>query len=247
MRRAPLKVGLVTWCIGLMLASNGSAYVLTGHDWSYQASPMGENWLVCGAGMPDGGVQRTKDGAAGWNDADFTFTFGVDACPSGGVYPSFNNVNQVDFGGGLGVGVLAQTTSWFFTSNPAATVECDMRFSNRFNWYTGTGTPPANQVDWWSVAIHEMGHCLGLDHEPRITDPKPVMYPSLEAGEIRRTLTPDDIAGRNAIYGAAVQWAPVPGGFTPATPAATVLEDDLGLFVRGTDDRIYVAFPLAGP
>jgi hypothetical protein len=110
------KVGLVTWCIGLMLASNGSAYVLTGHDWSYQASPMGENWLVCSAGVPDGGVQRTKDGAAGWNDADFTFTFGGDACSSGGVYPSFNNVNQVDFGGGLAAGVLAQTTSWYFTS-----------------------------------------------------------------------------------------------------------------------------------
>jgi Matrixin len=101
---------------------------------------------------------------------------------------------------------------------PAATVECDMRFSNGFNWYTGTGTPPANQVDWWSVAIHEMGHCLGLDHEPRITDPKSVMYPSLAAGEVRRTLTPDDIAGRNAIYGAAVPWTPVPGeGFTPST------------------------------
>jgi hypothetical protein len=93
-----------------------------------------------------------------------------------------------------------------------------------------------------------MGHCLGLDHESRITDPKPVMYPSLEAGEVRHTLTPDDIAGRNAMYGAAVQWAALPGGgFTPSTPAATVLEDDLGLFVRGTDDRIYVAFPLAGP
>jgi hypothetical protein len=144
--------------------------------------------------------------------------------------------------------VLAQTSSWYFTNNPAATVECDMRFSNRFNWYTGTGTPPADQVDWWSVAIHEMGHCLGLGHELRIINPKPVMYPSLEAGEVRRTLTPDDIAGRNAIYGAADLWAPVPGGgFTPSAPAATVLEGDLGLFVRGTDDRIYVAFPLAGP
>jgi hypothetical protein len=36
-------------------------------------------------------------------------------------------------------------------------------------------------------------------------------------------------------------WALVPGGgFTPSSPAATVLNGNLGLFVRGTDDRLYV-------
>jgi Matrixin len=173
--------------------------------------------------------------------------FGADACSSGGFSPSPNNVNQFDFGGGLGPGVLAETTSWFFTNNPTDTVECDMRFSSAVPWYTGTGTPPATQYDWWSVAIHEMGHCLGLDHESRITNPKPVMYPSIAAGEVRRTLTPDDSDGRDAIYSPAV-WAAVPGGgFTPSAPAATVLNGTLGLFVRGTDSRIYMNFTLAGP
>jgi hypothetical protein len=33
----------------------------------------------------------------------------------------------------------------------------------------------------------------------------------------------------------------VPGdGFTPSSPAATVLNGNLGLFVRGTDSRLYV-------
>ena len=111
----------------------------------------------------------------------------------------------------------------------------------------GTGTPAATEYDWWSVAIHEMGHCLGLDHESRITNPKPVMYPSLAAGEVRRTLTPDDSAGRDAIYSPAL-WALVPGGgSTPSAPAATVLQDNLALFVQGVDSRIYVNFPLTGP
>jgi hypothetical protein len=36
-------------------------------------------------------------------------------------------------------------------------------------------------------------------------------------------------------------WALVPGGgFTPSAPAATGLDDDLALFVRGTDSRLYV-------
>src|SRR5262245_8253909 len=100
--RSPWKVGLAMWCMGLMLASRGSAFVLSGHDWAYQAAPMGENWIVCSTSMPGSGGQRTKDGAAGWNYAHFTFTFGADACLSGGSYPSFNNVNQVDFGSGLG-------------------------------------------------------------------------------------------------------------------------------------------------
>jgi hypothetical protein len=202
---------------------------------------MGEDWIVCGTGMPGSGVQRTKDGAAGWNFAGFIFTFGADACFSGGFYPSLDNVNQVDFGGRLGAGVLAETVSWFFTNNPADTIECDMRFSSVVPWYTGTGTPPGTQYDWWSVAIHEMGHCLGLGHESRITNPMPVMHPLIAAGEVRRVLTPDDIAGRDTIYGAIAGWALVPGGgLTPSAPAATALDGDLGLFVRGTDDRIYV-------
>ncbi len=206
--RSRWNVGLVVWCIGFVLASSGSAFVLTGHDWSYQATPMGEYWTVCGTGVPGSGVQRTKDGAFGWNYANFIFTFGADACSLGGGFPSFNNVNQVDFGGGLGAGVLAETVSWFARSNPADTLECDMRFSSAFSWYTGTDAPPGTQYDWWSVAIHEMGHCLGLDHESDITIPKPVMFPSIEAGEVRRTLTPDDSAGRDAIYGAPSELGP---------------------------------------
>jgi hypothetical protein len=42
-------------------------------------------------------------------------------------------------------------------------------------------------------------------------------------------------------------WGFAPGGgFTPASPAATGLEDELALFVQGTDNRIYVNC-LTGP
>jgi putative transposon-encoded protein len=211
---SPWRVGLAACCIGLLVTGIGSAYVLTGTDWSYQEAPMGENWVVCGTGVPGGGVQRTKDGVSPWNYPNFTFTFGADACASGGVYPSINGVNQVDFGAGLGRGVLAETTSWFFRSNPADTIECDMRFSSAVSWHTGTGTPLPTQFDWQTVALHEMGHCLGLDHETRITNPTPVMYPTLAAGEVRRQLTADDVAGRNAIYGAVGgPTTPLPGDY----------------------------------
>ncbi len=36
-------------------------------------------------------------------------------------------------------------------------------------WYTGTGTPPSNQVSLWSVMKHEIGHSLGLCHSGSTT------------------------------------------------------------------------------
>jgi subtilisin len=52
-------------------------------------------------------------------------------------------------------------------------------------------------------------------------------------------------AALNALRGCTGTWALVPGGgFTPSAPAATGLDDDLALFVRGTDSRIYVNWRL---
>jgi len=117
----------------------------------------------------------------------------------------FNNVNQIDFGGGLGLNTLAETT-WFFNPTTNALLECDMRFSNSFVWHTGTGPPPPSQFDWWSVATHEHGHCKGLGHEDTIL-PRPVMFSTFAPGEMRREPTADDLAGCFAIYD-----PPPPGG-----------------------------------
>jgi hypothetical protein len=110
-----------------------------------------------------------------------------------------NHVNQLDFGPLLEA-LLAQTILFFFTDAPAQTVECDIRFNSTKSWYTGTGMPPGEQYDWWSVVAHEMGHCLGLEVEPKVLPPT-VEYPALGSGDVRRQLAADDIAGRNAIYG----------------------------------------------
>ena len=194
-------------CVGWLVCGSASAFVLTKPNWCYQTHPMGEDWRICPTGMPGTGglivinsaMDRTKDGAAEWDYAHFTFTFGTEACLSDSIYPNYNNVNQVDFGGGLRVGVLAETTVWFVPSTDNI-IECDMRFSNAVTWYTGDGTPPPTQFDWWSVAAREMGLCLGLDYEDDPLTPTPVMSSVFARGEVRRTLTADDRAGRNAIY-----------------------------------------------
>jgi hypothetical protein len=190
---------------------------------------MGEDWHICPDGIPDGGVPRTKDGAVTWNYSGFTFTFGSEACLSEGAFPLLNDVNQVDIGNGLPDGVLALTVSWFLVNTPENTIECDMRFNNTVSWYTGTGNPPPGQFDWWSVALHEMGHCLGLDHEDNVI-PLPVMRSGLQVGTVARELTADDIAGRNTLYGAprSVVAAVLPSSRsvqvgTPATAFASLI------------------------
>jgi hypothetical protein len=207
----------VVWCGGLLLASQVLAFKLNSANWSYMPNPMGENWAICPDRMPGEAVQRIKDGAAAWDYARFQFTFDNEACLSNGVFGTLNGVNQIDFGF-LQPGVLANTVSFFFTNAPDQTVECDMRFSSAVNWYTGTGTPAADQFDWWSVATHEMGHCLGLDHEDRI-NPPPVMRSAFPIGTVMRQLMPDDVAGRDSIYGASQ--AASNGSPAPSSPAST--------------------------
>jgi hypothetical protein len=212
-RYSAVMHGCVVWCVGLLLTSQVLAFVRGSSNWSYMPNPMGENWVICPDRMPDDAVQRTKDGAMAWDYEHFQFTFDAEVCLSNDAFGIFNSVNQIDFGP-LPGGVLAQTISFFFTDAPDRTVECDMRFNSAVNWYTGTGTPALDQFDWWSVATHEMGHCLGLDHEDRI-NPPPVMRTALPIGTVMRQLTPDDVAGRDSIYGA----SQAPSGGSPASPA----------------------------
>lgn len=54
-------------------------------------------------------------------------------------------------------------------------------------------------TDLESVAVHEIGHLLGLDHS---SDPKAIMFPTLIIGTKRVQLQKDDIDGIQSIYGA---------------------------------------------
>ncbi|XP_022741449.1 metalloendoproteinase 1-like [Durio zibethinus] len=64
------------------------------------------------------------------------------------------------------------------------------------NWST-TNLTTINQIDLESVAVHEIGHILGLGHSQ---DPRAIMFAYYMPGTIKRNLGQDDIDGIRALY-----------------------------------------------
>ncbi|XVF14167.1 hypothetical protein REPUB_Repub09cG0033900 [Reevesia pubescens] len=64
------------------------------------------------------------------------------------------------------------------------------------NWST-TNPIRINQIDLESVAVHEIGHILGLGHS---RDPNAIMFAYYRPGTVKRNLGQDDIDGIRALY-----------------------------------------------
>lgn len=67
-----------------------------------------------------------------------------------------------------------------------------------FNYFVGP-TAVAGSVDIESLALHELGHVLGLEH-PKVEESGTVMARSLFNGVLRRTPSPLDVADLKCEY-----------------------------------------------
>jgi hypothetical protein len=83
------------------------------------------------------------------------------------------------------------------TTFPSIVFDADIAFNP--NAQFSTSTPPlSNAFDLQSVATHEFGHALGLDHSGIA---HAVMFPAGDTGESQqRTLSSDDIVGISFLY-----------------------------------------------
>ena len=108
--------------------------------------------------------------------------------------------------------VLGATT-FLYDDETGELIEADIFFNTIFEWSTAAGGDP-DRFDLESVAVHEIGHFLGLGHSAigetelrpeggrRVLGSGAVMFPiSLGRGSIvDRALQPDDIAGVSDLY-----------------------------------------------
>lgn len=111
--------------------------------------------------------------------------------------------------------VLAATSFLIDTTN-GAIIEADVFFNSQFAWsVSAEGSPSQNDLE--SVALHELGHLLGLSHSAlgeteltstggrRVVASGSIMFPiAMSRGTIAdRVLQADDIAGISDLYPAA--------------------------------------------
>jgi hypothetical protein len=117
------------------------------------------------------------------------------------------NVVRFDVGAELPTGVAGRLTSYYSGCGPIGgpftwyTTEMDVVFDDGTSWQYGPALPSATQYDFESVALHELGHGLQLNHVINTLD---VMHYSISNGQTRRTLTADNITGGSNVVATSI-------------------------------------------
>ncbi len=173
-------------------------YLIKPYVWLHPPSPVitfrvNENIPDC---TGEGAAVQTA--ASTWGSAGALFSFAY-AGPTSAISSSLDGVNDISWnylGAGDTVGV---TTTWHNVST-GYLVEFDIEF-NSYHWWSTASNPTYPYFDVQTIALHELGHAVGLADLYNSSDSAAVMYGYGTPGTKRRTLTADDISGIKAIYG----------------------------------------------
>ncbi len=184
--------------LAVLLVGVASAYVLYPCSWPSARATFYVKWD--GGGTYDTAFIQAMNK---WNSlSGFSFSSNtseyVDPCNTpipgfiGLDYKNGYSFGSTFCGSAWGATTLALTRIWYSESTM---LDTDIIFNSNFSWgvHDGTTTSP---YDFRRVAVHELGHALGLDHEPMNTA-------IMNLGYSRTIIDPqtDDINGLVALYG----------------------------------------------
>lgn len=236
---------------GIIIAAPASAYTLIGADWTWMRSPLSTPIYINVNGFPGGTAQQVtnalRDGLQIWENegnADFAFTYGgttnnTSFSADGTFISQYSNTTA-------GGGTLAVTQSW--SNGWGDMTECDQRYYARnaygaVNWSADPAGASWSEIDLQYVAMHEFGHCAGLDHS---SNRNAVMYASTGGGigPANRHLHSDDVAGLQAMYGVAAGG----GDLVLEINGAVIANQSHTYTISGADpgERVYLLFSANG-
>ncbi|HVP30178.1 MAG TPA: matrixin family metalloprotease [Myxococcota bacterium] len=176
----------------LLAPAFAAAYVITSDRWPTAALRM-----HAGA-LPSTFATAFSQAAQKWTNATgFALTTdlaGIGACDvfNGPLLEGAEFANRSCDGSGFGSGTIA-VTEWF-NDGAGTRTSVGITFNANETWGVYDGPLQAVTLDFRRVALHELGHAIGLDHE---TSTPSIMNPTIGDDY---WLTPDDVAGVFARY-----------------------------------------------
>lgn len=193
--------------VALVLATSQTTngFATLGSTWASGAVTMNLQ-LTGGSGLSDGSANFNAAFTSAmniWNQSLSRIQFAAGGASGRG---DGDLVNQVFFdtnyyGTSFGSDTLAITTRW--TLNGTQRVEADIVFNTKFTFDSYRGNIRSSGVwDIRRVALHELGHVLGLDHPDERGQSVTAQMNSI-LGNLD-SLTADDIAGAQSLYGSGV-------------------------------------------
>lgn len=166
----------------------------------------------------------------------------TDVNPQDGTNAVFWAKNSVFINGGLDdiSGLPALTLVRRF-DDTLAIAEADITFNGvEFSWFTDLADPTRSRYLLEAIALHEIGHFLGLNHAT-VGGATMLFSGDPGAGNAQLGLSPDEAAAAQSLYGAAAaagQFARLRGtvrlGGAAVLGAVVTLEDGAGTVLAGT-------------
>ncbi|MCO4748193.1 MAG: matrixin family metalloprotease [Proteobacteria bacterium] len=219
--------------VALLGAAPVLGFSLTGMSFNGEQAPVETPFEFNPASFNEG---TPADAYAGWQDALATWNLqgGADVYLQDGGTTSASSWN--DDGRYIG--------QWYTSTNDRYTLavaqyygwqgqvsDCDIRFYGRngsgtIYWNMDEASISNNESDFRDVAVHEIGHCLGLGHS---NNAGAIMYASSTVGTAVRDLHQDDIDGVVHLYGESAPRIRI---------TASTLDDDATGPSNGDDDGI---------